>query len=169
MPDSNFRDRPDAERLRVIRSQYADANIKTVQTFLDLQFVYRDVQAKYEQVLSDYDLSESRFILLMFLAHAPQGLPVSALAEKLGVTKATTSKLLDRMTTGGFVEKIADSQDKRAVVIRLTPSGRACLSRFLPVNFQTINSLLGRLSADEQGQLDLLLTKMIASPVDEKV
>lgn len=168
MPELNFQDRPDTERLQLIRQQYADANVATVQTFLDLQFVYREVQARYEQVLNEDGLSESRFILLMFLSHAPAGLPVSALAQKLGVTKATTSKLLRSMTALCLVEKVPDEADKRTVVIRLTAPGRAALTRFLPVNFQTINHLLAGLDSTEQAQLDHLLTKLISPLIGEK-
>lgn len=168
MPNFNFKDRPDDARLRITQAQYPDTNITTVQTFLSLQYAYRTIQSQYEAALSEFDLSESRFILLMFLYRAEDGLTVSDLAQKLGVTKATTSKLLRAMTTAELVEKRPDAQDKRAVKIHLTAAGTKRLTAFLPVNFQTVNRLLGNLSESEQQELEQLLNKMIAPASGEK-
>nr|WP_246147631.1 MarR family winged helix-turn-helix transcriptional regulator [Secundilactobacillus folii] len=147
---------------------YPDANVTSIQTILSLQYTYRVIQSRYDQVFNQYGLSESRFILLIFLYHADNGLSLSDLAFKLGVAKPTTSKLIRGMTTAKLVEKVADAQDKRGVKIHLTAVGQKLLEDFLPVNFQTMNRFVSNLSATEQQQLKQLLNKMVSPEQGQK-
>ena len=98
----------------------------------------------------------------MFLYHQqPQALSITVLAEKLGATKATTSKLVRGMVASGLVEKTTTAADKRASLIRMTTEGATLLDRFLPVNYQTVNRLFANLTHDEQIQLNRLLDKLL--------
>src|SRR5690606_2651793 len=48
-----------------------------------------------------------------------------ALAEGLKLDKSTTSRVVDALVRKGYVEKVADAEDARAVLLRVTRSGRA--------------------------------------------
>jgi DNA-binding MarR family transcriptional regulator len=52
-------------------------------------------------------------------------LTLTALAERLGVTKQAAIKVVDEMEARGFVERAPHARDRRAKVIGLTPRGAA--------------------------------------------
>ena len=52
------------------------------------------------------------------------GLRPSRLADELGITKQSVNELLGHLEQRGYLERVPDSADGRARVIRLTPQGR---------------------------------------------
>jgi DNA-binding MarR family transcriptional regulator len=51
-------------------------------------------------------------------------LPAGALAEKLNVTPATVSQMVDGLVEAGYVERRRSERDRRVVAIELTDRGR---------------------------------------------
>ncbi|GAX01491.1 MarR family winged helix-turn-helix transcriptional regulator [Secundilactobacillus silagei] len=162
MEKGNFNDRPDAARLALsIGEVHSDIDADTVLQFLNFQWSYREMQRQYDAVLTKYQLTESRFVILMFLYEAPkqQLLPLQ-LADKLGTTRATVSKLLRGLVTQGRVTKQASPTDKRAALISLTAEGERVLLSFLPHNFDAVQTLFGNLTSAELTTFSHLLAKI---------
>ncbi len=162
MEKGNFKDRPNAARLALsIGKANSDINVDTVLQFLHFQYSYREIQRQYDAMLAKYQLTESRFVILMFLYEAPnqQLLPLQ-LAEKLGATRATISKLLRGLVEQKRVNKQPSTTDKRAALIGLTAEGERVLLDFLPHNFSAVQNLFGELSSDELSTLSQLLEKI---------
>jgi len=161
MDNFTFVDRPDNQRLQLMKDVYSELNSDIVKLFIDFQWTYRNMQKQYDYALDKNDLSESRFIILMFLYQAPnQTLLPSVISEKLGATRATVSKLLKAMEMKGWISKSTSTTDKRSLTIQLTETGNHVLEKFLPENFSIVNDLLGNLSSEEIQQLSNLLTKI---------
>lgn len=68
-------------------------------------------------------LSQARWLLLVHLHEAPDGLMQLDLAERAGVTGATLVRQIDRLEGDGLVERREDPDDRRAKRVRLTPKG----------------------------------------------
>lgn len=161
MDNFTFADRPDNQRLQLMKEVYSELNSDIVKLFIDFQWTYRNMQKLYDYVLDKNNLSESRFIILMFLYHAPnQTLLPSVISEKLGATRATVSKLLKAMEMKGWILKSTSATDKRSLSVQLTETGNHILGKFLPENFSIVNNLLGNLSSEEIQQLSNLLKKI---------
>jgi len=64
-------------------------------------------------------------ILWILQEHGP--LPVSRLAEWLGIGAPNATGLLDRMEQRGLVERVRDDEDRRVVHARMTELGRAAV------------------------------------------
>src|ERR1700743_1031663 len=60
--------------------------------------------------------------LVVLASRGPQS--VAALADELGVTPSTVSRLCDRLVRKGLVRRREDRRDRRAVRLALTPAGR---------------------------------------------
>ena len=84
----------------------------------------------------------------------------SQLAQSLGVTRATITKLVDSLERSGLVERHLDKTDRRAWLISLTEKARALLEEMLPPHFQQIKRIMDVLSEDEQQQLIGILLKL---------
>lgn len=162
MENFTFKDRPDNQRIQLTIDQYAKQSDSTLASlFMDFQWTYREMQKAYDAVLDEYGLSESKFIILMFLERAEDHLLMpSELAEKLGASRATITKLVNYMERDQQIRKIPSATDKRAVQVQMTETGEDILAKFLPRNFEATKTLLEQLSEEEINQLIYLLSKI---------
>lgn len=122
----------------------------------------RAIDRECATLLGAHGLTEGRFILLFLLDAAPEGLAPHVLAAQAGVTRATVTGLLDGLARDALIAREADSQDRRALRIRLTAEGRHLASTVFAQHSQWIAGLFGHLSADECQQLTRLLGKAAA-------
>jgi DNA-binding MarR family transcriptional regulator len=74
------------------------------------------------------DLTMGQLRTLMALA-ADGPMTVSALAEKLAISKPTASILIDRLVQAGDADRTEDPDDRRRTLVALTPAGVALVAR----------------------------------------
>lgn len=67
-------------------------------------------------------LSVPQFRVLTFLSRTP-GVPLASVAAHLGVARSTASAIVDRLVRRKLVSRKAHPQERRYVVLRLTPAG----------------------------------------------
>ncbi|EAE8346447.1 MarR family transcriptional regulator [Listeria monocytogenes] len=160
MDNFSFVDRPDNQRIQLM-NDVSEQDAIITELFLDFQWTYRNMQKVYDDVLDKNNLSESRFIILMFLKRAPNNeLLPSVIAEKLGATRATVSKMLKAMERKSWITKKPSISDKRSITVKLTEAGMHILENFLPMNFQTVHLLFDQFTQDEMKQFSYLLGKI---------
>ncbi|MCW3050264.1 MAG: transcriptional regulator, MarR family [Solirubrobacterales bacterium] len=70
------------------------------------------------------ELSFAQYRLLRRLAEAPEGLPAGRLAVLAEVSSATITQMLDGLEKAGIAQRTRDGDDRRVVVVALTPEGR---------------------------------------------
>jgi DNA-binding MarR family transcriptional regulator len=73
------------------------------------------------EVADEVTLTQYRSLVVL-ASRGPQS--VAALADELGVTPSTVSRLCDRLVRKGLVRRREDRRDRRAVRLALTPVGR---------------------------------------------
>ena len=83
-----------------------------------------------------------------------------AIADHLGVTQPTAMDSIAAMIQKGLLKKAADTNDARAVAIRITPAGRDIV-RGIGLAITSTERALETLSASEQTALLLLVIKTI--------
>ncbi len=54
-----------------------------------------------------------------------EGARITTLARAAGITKQSMSEMVSELDAAGYVERVADPEDSRAVRVRLTARGRA--------------------------------------------
>ncbi|GAY73334.1 MarR family winged helix-turn-helix transcriptional regulator [Lentilactobacillus kosonis] len=168
MEPYDFSDVPSIERIKEMNQQVANSEPDNVLSFITFQRVYSEIDGAYADLLQDHHLSESRFLILMFLRRAgDNGLSPSLIAQKLSSTKATASKLIRGMVADGMIVKLASEIDQRSSIIRITDHGDELLDHFLPANFDFVNRLFSRLTNDEQFQFSYLLQKLLVNRENE--
>lgn len=67
-------------------------------------------------------VSVPQFRVLAFLSRRP-GAPLSGVAEHLGVTRSTASAIVDRLVRRKLVDRAVHPEERRSVVLTLTPAG----------------------------------------------
>jgi DNA-binding MarR family transcriptional regulator len=91
---------------------------------------------------------------------APGGTKQGLLVERIGISKQAVQQLVDGLEEEGILERVADPDDKRGRIVRLTDQGRAAMkdanrikldieagyrARMGDVEFARLAELLGKL------------------------
>ena len=103
---------------------------------------------------------------VLYLIAASEGMRMSELAVRLGVSISTTSGLVDRLVDHGLLARHDDPADRRQVVVTITPTGSGHLERFRELNAAQMRRLLARLG---DAELDVVerATVLLAAAADE--
>ncbi len=120
---------------------------------------YGRLERRLEQVLLAQGLSLPQFDVLATLA-AGEGISQQELADRLLVTKGNVCGLLDRVESGGWVERRPDARDRRTKRLFLTPAGRAMLKESAPMHRAVIKQAMTRLRPADIRMLFQLLDRL---------
>lgn len=108
-----------------------------------------------------FGLSRGRLDVLLWLERGDDaGLRAADLAERLLVSRATITVLLDGLEAEGLVARRPDPHDRRARRVVLTRAGRARAREIAPVHALRLAAVTRALDDDERGQLLALLEKL---------
>lgn len=82
------------------------------------------LEALQRECLGPHGLAFTEYSVLRLLQRAPaRSLSPSVLAEKVVCTTGAMTKLVDRLERAGWVERRAALEDRRGVLVGITPSG----------------------------------------------
>jgi DNA-binding MarR family transcriptional regulator len=95
-----------------------------------------------------FDTTLPRFDYLAQLERHPEGLRMNALSRYLMVTGGNVTGLTDQLVAEGFVERADDLLDRRASIVRLTPTGRRHFLRMARAHEAWLVELFGGFDAD---------------------
>ena len=152
---------PTWEELERHRQIIAEINPAAVIAMLGIKQAAERIQHSIMDVLQrEYHLSEGKFCALVVLHQNNGGMAPSQLAEKVGVTRATISNMLQRLERDGLASVESAPGDGRSKVVRLTEKGRDLMQEVLPPHYLRVTKLLARLDEAEQKELIHLLKKM---------
>ncbi|AIQ52650.1 MarR family winged helix-turn-helix transcriptional regulator [Paenibacillus sp. FSL R7-0331] len=115
------------------------------------------VSEKYWQA---HGLNGARIRILVEIAKHGGSILPSALAEKIGVSKANISLLLSPLEKEAYIARAGHAEDGRKTVISITEQGQSLLLEHLPENRQAVAEVMNRLDEQELRQLMRLLGKL---------
>ena len=79
--------------------------------------------------------------------------PISDIVDHLGVTKAATSQLAQRLVEQGLVERSEDPDDRRVKQLTLTAGGRALIDQGIEVRRRWLEDLTTALPPEQQANI----------------
>jgi DNA-binding MarR family transcriptional regulator len=83
----------------------------------------------FMRVFSPAGLTDHKFIVLVVLsANDPKPSTASQLAVQAGVTRSSMTKVLDGLERSGRIKRVRNTQDRRTILVKLTPGGRSVIS-----------------------------------------
>jgi DNA-binding MarR family transcriptional regulator len=94
------------------------------------------------------DMSTPQFEALI-LIYEEEGVRMRELARRLGGSFSNATVLVDRLVDRGLVGRMADSQDRRVVLVRVTKSGRHLVEQLVTSWRSLSPSLLKALDPDD--------------------
>lgn len=97
-------------------------------------------------------LSVAQFRALCFLRNMPDQ-NLSAVADFLGASLPTASRIVSGLVSKGFVHRCERSKDRRCVKLGLTPKGRTAMDSARLATIPRLADEIDRLEADQRAQL----------------
>ncbi len=111
--------------------------------------------------LKQYGLSRTRLTTLKTLYHHPDRcLTPAEIADRIGITRAAMTTVLDGLEKREFVARERRPGDRRLVHACLTAKGAAFLDEILPEHYRSLCSIMSRLTEREQKTLTRLYEKI---------
>ncbi|MEV6137622.1 MarR family transcriptional regulator [Nocardia sp. NPDC051990] len=126
-----------------------------------LAVAQRDIEA----VFLARGLQRGEFDVLAALRRSgvPFELNPSVLADALMLSRAGMTGRLDRLESAGLVRRIADAQDRRAIRVALTETGRTLIDEVVTAHTENETRMLSVLSAKDRHDLDRIARVLLAS------
>ena len=114
-------------------------------------------QRRLARELSDFGLTVTQFSVLRSILHQDQQSTMSALADETLLRCATMTGIVDRLARMGVVARQRDPEDRRRVLVELTPSGREVLQGVRRKLRARLRDTFVHLSSDDAEELVRLL------------
>lgn len=165
MPNMLLRDLPPRSHLEMACSIYPELDPSATEAVLLLLRAGDDLTAKFQEYMHHFGVSSGGFSLMMLLVNKGTGeflqCSPAELADRSGVSRATVTGVLDTLERAGLVMREPDLNDRRMVMVRLTPKGQDVIMRMLPVHFKYMADFMRDFSEEERSMLSQLCRKII--------
>ncbi|MFJ9364189.1 MarR family winged helix-turn-helix transcriptional regulator [Nocardia sp. NPDC101769] len=147
------------------RQQRPDVDTSPMEIFGRLARLGRMVDRELSDFFRAQGLERWEFDVLATLRRSgnESGLSAGALNKAAMITSGAITNRIDRLTAKGWVERVPDPKDRRAIQVHLTDSGRALIDRILPLHMDNEQRLLADLSPTDRAALIPLLRKFAES------
>ncbi len=116
-------------------------------------------QKKFTLVLEEHGLTVPQFFVLFSLQRRTAGCAIGKLAEEMFQSHPTMTGIIDRLEQARLVVRDrVNADDRRQVVVSLTPLGRHLLDRALDARAARMQHALAAFSATDRRDFHRLLT-----------
>lgn len=125
-----------------------------------LRRAHQRASALFLTVLADAQLTPTQFFAMARL-HEMGKLSQNRLGRLAAMDPATIQGVIRRLHERGFIERLADSTDRRRMVLSLSPLGQETVVRLLGDANRIGEEIVAPLSPDEQAIFKKLLKKLV--------
>jgi len=125
--------------------------------------VAQELKLRMERtVLREFDLTWAGFATL-FIVWIWGPIETRDIAKSQGVTRPTITSTVTLLEKNGLCTRQTSTEDRRLVLVELTPKGKALIERVFPLFNQGEATIVSGLSVEEQETLAALLRKVVNS------
>jgi DNA-binding MarR family transcriptional regulator len=141
-----------------------DLDLAPVEVFSRIGRLARHLDLARKAAFAAHEIESWEFDVLSALRRAgePYELSPGRLLRATLVTSGTMTNRVDRLTARGYVERLADPDDRRGVLVRLTPDGKRTVDGAFAALLDAERDLLAGLSPKDRASLADLLRPLLA-------
>ncbi len=141
----------------------ADLDLAPVAVFSRISRLARHLDLARRDAFTRHGMESWEFDVLTALrrAGAPYELSPGRLLRETLVTSGTMTNRVDRLAARGYVERSPDPGDRRGVIVRLTPDGKAAVDAAFEELLAAENALLADLTDPDRDRLAALLRVLL--------
>lgn len=139
----------------------------TALTWQQLHLTHVAVCKAFERSLMRVQVTLPQAMALRAIQDGPRPMTASRLAEYLNQETQSVTGLIDRMEQQGWVRRVRDLPDRRAIRLELTELGTTKLAATQPIGASMADRLFADLSGDELGDFAALLGKVYLTALEK--
>ncbi|MDO9498387.1 MAG: MarR family transcriptional regulator [Nocardioides sp.] len=142
----------------------SDLDLEPVAVFSRISRLARHLDLARRDAFTAHGIEPWEFDVLAALrrAGAPYELSPGRLLRETLVTSGTMTNRVDRLAARGYVERSPDPEDRRGVIVRLTPEGKTAVDGAFEALLEAERLLLADLPNRDQTRLASLLRTLLA-------
>jgi MarR family transcriptional repressor of emrRAB len=126
-----------------------------------LMHMGREVAATFDQKIRPFGLAEAEFRVLTTLFSQPDGVAHPGdLCSRAAQSPANMSRICDALVGRDLITRVLSDQDRRRMVLRITPQGEELVRQLLPKMFAPLRAMLAEFPQAEQQQLIAQLKRL---------
>lgn len=111
--------------------------------------------------LEPFGITESKLDLLLLLTlYGDKKKTPSSLAERLGISRASLTSMIDWLEKRKLVERTHCANDRRKVHVHITEEGRGMVKKVLPVYWSFCASIVQDLEPEEKQVFEKVIKKL---------
>jgi DNA-binding MarR family transcriptional regulator len=133
--------------------RYPSASPKATECAMNLVFSADLMVKNISSMLQPFDLSPASGLVLSIVADSAEPLPPNKLAERLIISRATVTGLIDSLERRGYVQRTSHPSDRRMLLIVPTERGKEVANAFRPIVHRQEKQWMETLSEEEQRSL----------------
>ena len=119
------------------------------------------IERELELKLKPHRLNHSEFLTLMILYSRPDGSSTPGELCEFATQGATNmTRIANALIKRALITRSSSKEDRRRVLIRITPAGRRLVQKVLPPMFPQVGAMFSGFSATDKRQFDRLLRKL---------
>ena len=124
---------------------------------------HKRIRTMLADTLTEFGLNVGEWAVLgsLLRAGAPYQRSPGALAKSFDLTSGAMTNRLDRLEAEELIRRLPDPDDRRGVIVELTPKGRDVWQRAVGAQAAKESFVASSLDAGEQQQLNALLRRMV--------
>ena len=128
-------------------------------TMRELARTYQAFSACSEAHVRQLGLTSAQFDVVATLGNTP-GMSMGEIGEKTLITKGTLTGVIDRLEHKQLVQREVPSDNRRSVIVRLTPKGEALFEQVFPAHIAYLKERFTQLDPSEIQLLEVLLKRL---------
>ncbi len=140
-----------------MKNTQEDSASKTEQV---LRSVYIRIKREGRKVVKNFPITPAQFDVLQILFfHGKKRM--SDISQTLGITKSTTTGLVDRLIEAEFVKKRQSHEDRRAFIIDITNKGKKVIEKVIERRVNYLENILDVMDDRSKKQLQSSLNTLL--------
>jgi DNA-binding MarR family transcriptional regulator len=157
---------PERDAVDAILEQWAverpDVDVSAIGVIGRISRLERMLAPELARVFAQHGLEAWQYDVLATLRRSgkPYELTVGAMLDSMMLASGTITHRIDRLEQRGLVERRSDPDDKRVVLVRLTPAGKQLVDTAIVDHAANETNLVSGLSPRERAQLEALLRRL---------
>lgn len=128
-------------------------------TIRELVRAYQAFANYSESFVRQHDLTPAQFDVIATLGNT-QGMSMGDIGDKTLITKGTLTGVVDRLTKKGLVTREVPPENRRSVIVKLTPDGESLFEQVFPAHIIDMKQHFEGFNPSELELLKVLLSRL---------
>lgn len=118
------------------------------------------IRSSGREVLRDFPITPAQFDVLQYIYFSGDK-RMTDVSNYLGITKSTTTGLVQRIVELGYLKKDKSNRDRRSYIIKITNSGKRIIQKVIEKRVEYIKGIIEKIQTDKVEKLSGILSEFL--------